>query len=317
MDSLVPFAVNIIQHVFDTIPTKEAAKADFDSRPTNAALVLSICFTTLGQDHKGKKKGASKGAADNETQGQWMKTVMENWSWSSDVLDGHCVLAESCPPSTLSMPYTTALEHLRSSLLSPYQPLRLATFRFLLLSCITRTPSQDRLLRKLQGIERISVDFEGFKERVIKISALLIETPQHDRDFDLTSIWLLSQLKVNLRPVWAPSVTALASLMKEDPAKGWDVVFRELTKASPKENNETGEKEVDKDGLGIVEPSWKDEALKHYVDPDPLDVEKSWSDGDRRAVTRAVMNLGELAEERMKLDIAKVIRDVCSVLFAH
>ncbi|KAG8952752.1 U3 snoRNP protein [Tulasnella sp. 424] len=305
VDSLVPSAVNIIRHVFDTIPTKEAAKADFDSRPTNAALILSICFTTLGQDHKGKKKGASKAVVDNETQNQWMKPVMESWSWSSDVLDGYCVFVESCPPSGLSMPYTDAFEHLRPSLLSPYQPLRLATFRFLLLPCITRTPSQDRLLRKLQSIERISVDFEGFKERVIKISALLTETPQHDRDFDLASIWLLSQLKVNLRPVWAPSVTALASLMKEDPVKGWDVVFRELIKASPKENNETGEKEVDKDGLGIVEPSWKDEALKHYVDPDPVDVEKSWSDGDRRAVTRAVMNLGELAEERMKLDIAK------------
>ncbi|KAG9022062.1 U3 snoRNP protein, partial [Tulasnella sp. UAMH 9824] len=98
---------------------------------------------------------------------------------------------------------------------------------------------------------------------------------------------------------------ALANLLKEDPVKGWDVVFRELVKASPKENEETGEKEVDTDGLGILEPSWKDEALKHYVDPDPMDVEKSWSDGDRRAVTRAVMNLGDLAEERMRLEIAK------------
>ncbi|KAG8917737.1 U3 snoRNP protein, partial [Tulasnella sp. 417] len=165
--------------------------------------------------------------------------------------------------------------------------------------------SENRLLHRLQSIERISIDFEGFKERANKISTLLIDTPQGDRDFDLMSTWLLSQLKVNLRPVWAPSVTTLADMMKEQPVKGWDFVFRELVKASPKENEQTGEKEVDKDGLGILEPSWKEEALKHHVDPDPLDVEKSWSDGDRRAVTRAVMNLGELAEQRMRLEIAK------------
>ncbi|KIO30035.1 hypothetical protein M407DRAFT_225741 [Tulasnella calospora MUT 4182] len=246
VDSLIDSTIGIIRHILDTFPTKEAAKGNFDSRPTNAALVLSICFTTLGRDHKGKKKGAATlgTVPDNEIQSWWMKAVMENWSWSSDVLDGYCASDKACPPSILRIPFATAFQHLRSSLLSPYQPLRLATFRFLLLPCITRTSSQDRLLRKLQSIEQISIDFEGFKERVNKISTLLIETPQGDRDLELTSTWLLSQLKVNLRPIWAPSVTALASLIKDEPVKGWDVVFHELVTASPKENEQTGEKEA-------------------------------------------------------------------------
>ncbi|KAG9022296.1 U3 snoRNP protein, partial [Tulasnella sp. UAMH 9824] len=163
VDSLVPSTVSIIQHVLDTFTAKEAAKSDFDSRSTNAALVLSVCLTTLGQDHKGKKKGATafETLAGSETQSRWMKAVMENWAWSSDVLDGYCAFVESCPPPSLNIPLATAFEHLRSSLLSPYQPLRLATFRYLLLPCITRAPAQDRLLRKLKSIEQVSIDFEG------------------------------------------------------------------------------------------------------------------------------------------------------------
>ncbi|KAG8997267.1 U3 snoRNP protein, partial [Tulasnella sp. 427] len=306
-DSLVSSAVSIVHHILETCSTKEAAKADFDSKPTNAALTLSICFTTLGRDHKGKKNGSGTLSTvfNLEAHDRCMKAVMENWSWSSDVLDGYCTFIESSPPSNLKISYETAFAHLRSSLLSPYQPLRLATFRFLLFPSITRTPSQDHFLRKLQSIERVSIDFEGFKERVNKISTLLVETPPRDRDFDLTSTWLLSQLKVNLRPVWAPSVNALAGLMKEDPVRGWEVLFKELAKASPKENERTGEKEVDLKGLGVLEPRWKEDALKNYTDADPMDVEKSWTDADRRTVTRVVMNLGDLADERMKLDLAK------------
>lgn len=145
-------------------------------------------------------------------------------------------------------------------------------------------------------IERIAIDFDGYKDRGNKTAQLT--TDGKVPDFEVVAPWLVAQLKVNLRPLWGPAITAMGVLLKSHSVKGWELVFGELKK--------TSEGAMDLDGLGVVAPPWG-EAFEHEEDEgEPFEVEKSWNDPERRNLSMTVLKFDDLAGQTKRREMMQV-----------
>lgn len=264
------------------------------------------------------------------------------------------------PDPSPALAFAYAFKHLRPSVLSPYQHLRLAALRFLVSSLVSRTSAQERLLQKCLDAEKCALDFSGAKERAIKLELVgmygvpskptsrkskskskkerkkdtadedaMDEGGQDDDDaeeeaeesdnalvVDVALTWLLAQLQVNIRPLWAPAVKAIAALVERVPVPGWEMLMAELTKAANaaqllgaaraknrsrkgprprveadaemQEEMNVGVRKRVLESLGVLLPEWNDE------DEDGTTVglgvgeesekEKTWRDADRTRV---------------------------------
>lgn len=247
----------------------------------------------------------------------WAKSIVEVWAWSADVLENFVSFLEArrvevsmslrqprsdilwllrarSSPSKISFSFADVFDHLRVGLLSPYQPLRLATLRFLSLPHFTRSTAQDHSLAKLIATEEVPIDFDGYKDRVNKTSILASDGKA--TEFDIVAPWLLAQLKVNLRPLWAPAITVMSGLVKSYSVNGWALVFTELLK--------TTEGGFDLDGLGVIAPLWQDAVEDE--EEEPFEAERSWNDLDGRTLKLAVMKLTDVTGRGKRKEILKV-----------
>ncbi|KAG6382181.1 armadillo-type protein [Boletus reticuloceps] len=84
--------------------------------------------------------------------------------------------------------------------------------------------------------------------------------------FSGRSGWLISQLKVNLRPLWSPAAEALSSLAKRFGNTVWECLFDELQTVT------TADKPS---GL----PEWLNENIGQDVNDDLREEERTWRDG--------------------------------------
>ena len=129
-------------------------------------------------------------------------------------------------------------------------------------------PAHDQvevLKRCLQG-EEVPIDIQGVRERVLRIGRVG-QVVGDEKGADLCARWLISQLKVNLRPLWSPAAAALASLAQRFGDLVWRLLFEELQKMSVVEtigtsesqssvereqepNGESGEDDGEDDGEG-------------------------------------------------------------------
>ena len=171
------------------------------------------------------------------------------------------------------------MDDLHDSILSPYQPVRLAALACLLLPQVERSFAEDRLLRRLLIIEEIPIDLESCKNRVHRIATL--PNDGSELDFRIVAPWILAQLKINLRPLWNPSIKVMASLMRSNPRIGWQLVFQEIEKTNVNEKNNPGS-----ESLGMMEAPWmlKDDDRS---EEETLESIGSWNEENRRQITSA------------------------------
>ncbi|KAG1734522.1 armadillo-type protein [Suillus lakei] len=252
VDSLAPLLVPIIERALNT----STPEANWQTSHANAAWVIGTCMQALS-----RCKSASW-----ETQvdlSAWTTEIVEHWSWSDKVLVGLVSLLETCPSTSQSLPIAQLYSRLQLQLLSPSRSLRSNVLGLLTSKMVKSSPVEHEALKRcLQGDE-VSLDMHGVRERVLRIGRLY----QVVRDDDSLSVdicvrWLVSQLKVNLRPIWSPASEALSSLAQKFGDVVWDVIFSELQQ--PQGANQI--------------PDWL-VATKDVENPmDPWEEERSWRD---------------------------------------
>ncbi|KAG1831616.1 armadillo-type protein [Suillus variegatus] len=264
VDSLAPLLVPIIERALNT-PTPEA---NWQASHANAAWVIGTCMQALS-----RCKSASW-----ETQvdlSAWTAEIVEHWSWSDKVLIGLVALLEACPSSSQSLPIAQLYSCLQSRLLSPSRTLRSNVLALLTSKMVKSSPAEHEALKRcLQGDE-VSLDMHGVRERVLRIGRLYqVVRDDGSLSADICIRWLVSQLKVNLRPIWSPASQALSSLAQKFGDVVWNIIFSELQQ--PQGANQI--------------PDWLTATKDDQNVMDPWEEERSWRDPTAHRVRGAAVS---------------------------
>ncbi|KAF8641440.1 hypothetical protein AX16_009953 [Volvariella volvacea WC 439] len=279
-----------------TIDTILQAVADHPSitQDRNVAWLVGACMKALG------KRGL-QGIGDNAESdiNRWVKECVEHWgSRSVEVLEGSIELLQadtkpkasakgkekdtsSRQPSsgTLQLRFDSLYEDLKPALVSHNQALRLNCLRLLSLSAHSGSEFngdsasddavRDVIRKCLQG-EEVALDVQGVRERVLRISRLPQGIPEKNSVAAEIGIrWLLGQLKVNLRPVWAPTASAIAEIGQRFGDSVWELVFHDVRtfeegfEEGEYQKNEASSVDSEQEGQSTIDPwenerSWRD-----------------------------------------------------------
>ncbi|KAG2048035.1 hypothetical protein BDR06DRAFT_943462 [Suillus hirtellus] len=264
VDSLAPLLAPIIERALNT-PTPEA---NWQASHANAAWVIGTCMQALS-----RCKSASW-----ETQvdlSAWTAEIVEHWSWSDKVLIGLVALLEACPSSSQSLPIAQLYSRLQSRLLSPSRTLRSNVLALLTSKMVKSSPVEHEALKRcLQGDE-VSLDMHGVRERVLRIGRLYqVVRDDGSLSADICIRWLVSQLKVNLRPIWSPASQALSSLAQKFGDVVWNIIFSELQQPQ---------------GADQI-PDWLTATKDDQNVMDPWEEERSWRDPTAHRVRGAAVS---------------------------
>ncbi|KAK7030946.1 U3 snoRNP protein [Paramarasmius palmivorus] len=192
----------------------------------------------------------------------WTKSCLQKWSWSKYVLHGIVKLLNARGDQGIEISFADAYSSTKDSLLSHSHDLRLSTLQFLAL-CPSSSESTKQVVRRcLQG-EEVSLDVQGVRERVLHIGKVAQVTKEGDEvGAEICARWLLSQLKVNLRPLWSPSSKAIAEHAERFGDTTWNLLFQEVQEASRSSNSEAMGGDVVDEGenkdVWEEERSWRD-----------------------------------------------------------
>jgi U3 small nucleolar RNA-associated protein 20 len=149
---------------------------------------------------------------------------------------------------------------------------------YLLSSPLVNTgPSQELVLSRLLQAEEVPIDAQSSRERVLRVTQLERVIPGDDAVIsDLAVRWLVSQLKVGLRPVWLPTVHALEKLSERCGETVWRVVFGELKAVVGSSNPESV-------------PDWMKDINDAADDVDEVrESERSWRDPSAHKIRSAL-----------------------------
>jgi U3 small nucleolar RNA-associated protein 20 len=186
------------------------------------------------------------------------------------------------------MSFEEAYQLLSSQVLSHSHVLRLGIAEFLASSAIGSTPSERQLLEKLLRAEQVPLDVQGVRERTLRISRLSQFIPDGDTLVSQLCVrWLVAQLKVGLRPVWAPAAKEIALVGERCGETVWRIVFDELACAARPGDDEP-------------RPAWMVPASTDHDVDDVREEERSWRDPSAHRVRSSVMVWNGSAELRWK-----------------
>ncbi|KZV87291.1 hypothetical protein EXIGLDRAFT_773803 [Exidia glandulosa HHB12029] len=133
---------------------------------------------------------------------RWMR---DEWT-----MDGLAMLLEACGATAPTVDLTDALR-------SHKRRLRLAALRLL---------PADAVQRHMLAAENEPLDVSGSRGRAVRVTKL--PSLVGETSLPVALAWLLGQLKVNLRPIWDPTVKALAELASRFSEDVWDAVWAQL-----------------------------------------------------------------------------------------
>ncbi|KIJ63496.1 hypothetical protein HYDPIDRAFT_133895 [Hydnomerulius pinastri MD-312] len=253
--------IGLVERMLDEPQPEEAWRASH----ANAAWVLWACLHALAKTKNGPWREHVDLAA-------WTTRVAGRWSWSEGVMDGLASLFHSSAPTKEDLLFSELYPRLQSCILSHSRSLRLSALKILSSKLVKSSPGErDVLKRCLQG-EEVSLDVHGVRERVLRIGRIgQVVKDDEPLAADLCIRWLISQLKVNLRPLWSPAAEALSSLAKRLGDPVWACIFEELQVVTQLEN-----------GAGV--PEWLREHTAHDEGDDPWEEERTWRDGTAHKV---------------------------------
>ncbi|PCH35508.1 hypothetical protein WOLCODRAFT_125908 [Wolfiporia cocos MD-104 SS10] len=154
---------------------------------------------------------------------------------------------------------------MQSLLLSHSRALRLAALRFLNTWLVESSTGTAEVLKHCLQTEEVPLDLQSSRERVHRISRLPVVIKDDDEvGVDAACRWLIAQLKVNLRPLWAAAASALSTLAERFGDLVWRLLFEQLQAVAnstvevntPEWLKNDDEEQGDK--IWEVERTWKD-----------------------------------------------------------
>ncbi|KAH7909651.1 armadillo-type protein [Hygrophoropsis aurantiaca] len=256
----VPSFSQLIIQIVDGLLDSPDPEGDWTSTHANAAWIIGACIHALAEN-------------DPESWGgqvdlnKWAKKIMESWSWSELVLQSFVLLLKIRPAKSTIFSFSDLYPYLKSHIISHSRSLRLSAMKLLSSSFVQSSPGEQEVLKRcLQG-EEVSLDVHGVRERVLRIGRVgQVVKEDEPLAADLCVRWLLSQLKVNLRPIWSPASEAVSSLAPRFDHCVWELVFFELQSTSDH-------------GTTKPAPEWLKESSNDQNNADdPWEDERSWRD---------------------------------------
>ncbi|KAF8706717.1 Down-regulated in metastasis, partial [Rhizoctonia solani] len=194
---------------------------------------------------------------------------VERWWWSSSVMGALPKLQVLLASVTTAIPLDRILPHLLTPLTSHSHTLRSGALHILAGPCIIRSPAQTTSLSRIITAEQVPLTVQSSRERVVNIGKVADASGSIDGDnmHKIATRWLVGQLKINLRPLWSPTIQTLGVLASTGGygEEIWDVVFSELEK-------------VCRDPSAFELRSPKLDEHKEYKDEMEIDEEASQSD---------------------------------------
>ncbi|BEI87998.1 uncharacterized protein CcaverHIS019_0107160 [Cutaneotrichosporon cavernicola] len=178
---------------------------------------------------------------DNNT----LKVLVRNWHWSREVLAQVADLAEHWPETMKDVGVGVLLPNLMSSDSS----LRLSSIRAL---AVAGEPDAGAIWNQCKAIEQAEMSLKNTRDRTTQIARLgrqlgTLTDPNESVQWAIN--YLIAQLKVNFRPVWAESVTVLTSLVGDHAESIWTTVWDQLQKTTIAEDSVMPD-------LGVSYPDW-------------------------------------------------------------
>ncbi|CAE6411743.1 unnamed protein product [Rhizoctonia solani] len=240
-------------------------------------------------------------------------TLVERWWWSQSVMGALPRLQTLLTSVTSTVPLSDILPHLLIPLSSHSHTLRSSALQLLAGPCVARSPAQTTALSRIIAAETTPLTVQSSRERVVNTGKVINANGMIEGDEMQTIIirWLVAQLKINLRPLWAPAIQTLGTLVSAGGCgeEVWDVLFSELERVcrDPSAFELRSPKLVD--GTENIEKMEVDEETDHSA---------SWEEGERtwrcpaaikfiRTVRRWEVNTAPSLEEpepRDRLDLA-------------
>ncbi|VDB91474.1 unnamed protein product, partial [Peniophora sp. CBMAI 1063] len=209
LPSVSPVLVPLIERALSAPEPKKSAKA---------AWVVSAGIRAIAESKGGK--GKAGGALSAEDVGRWARTILDRWAWSESTLSSLSALLDTGIKPTPPLPFTQTYATLKHHILSHSRRHRQSALSILSFTG-GRTATQTRVLDALRTAESVEVDVQSARERVVRISRIpniLGGLAAGDEgsvtvEGDMVVRWLAAQLKVGLRPAWAPACKALGEVV--------------------------------------------------------------------------------------------------------
>ncbi|KAG8773851.1 U3 snoRNP protein [Ceratobasidium sp. 428] len=157
--------------------------------------------------------------------------MVKKWGWSESVMGALVGLQPLLASKSQSIPLNELLSYLLAPLTSHSRILRSSALHLLSGPCVSRSPEQTDVLSRLVAAEHVPLTVRGVRERVVKTGKVAAGSVAGKGMKEVVVRWLVAQLKINLRPLWAPAIQALGTLASANGcAEVWSVVFEELEK---------------------------------------------------------------------------------------
>ncbi|KAG8720081.1 U3 snoRNP protein [Ceratobasidium sp. 395] len=168
--------------------------------------------------------------AAGEVRGIELVEMVKKWGWSENVMGALVELQPVLASKSQSTPLNALLPHLLAPLTSHSRILRSSALHLLSGPCVSRSPEQTDVLSRLAAAEDVPLTVQGVRERVVKTGKVVAGSVAGEEMKEVVVRWLVAQLTINLRPLWAPAIQALGTLASASGCaeEVWSVVFGEL-----------------------------------------------------------------------------------------
>ncbi|KAL5498462.1 UTP20 [Sanghuangporus vaninii] len=217
--NLIPPLISFTQRILDS---QADAETEYSTSWANETQVLGQLIRILSTSKH-------KSLLSESCTMKIICTGIRRWSWSEHVLEGIAELAKSCLHShseTIQDRNIVVLQ-LTRNLNSHSHIIRRSSLELLNLPGVVSELIMDAVKRCLAA-ELVPLSVQGVKERVLLTGKVGKSTVDDEQATRICGNWLLGQLKVCLRPIWAPAGQALADLAQRFPDVVWSIVYPEL-----------------------------------------------------------------------------------------
>ena len=162
---------------------------------------------------------------------------------------------------------------LMQNLLSHSHVLRRCSLDLLSMPLFRKNMESNALQACLEA-ENIPISVQGVRERVLATSRVgRGASTDGDEAKRIRIFWLLGQLKVGLRPLWAAAIDALALISQASGENVWNMVFEQLSN-------------IESTAKVFVRPLWDSD--EEHLGDDINETEKMWRDPSAHKLRIAV-----------------------------
>ncbi|CAE6338688.1 unnamed protein product [Rhizoctonia solani] len=201
---------------------------------------------------------------------------IERWWWSPSVMGALSKFQGLLASTSAAIPLDRALPHLLTPLTSHSRIVRSSALDILAGPCVTRSATQTAYLSRIVAAEEVPLTIQSSRERVVNIGKVIDASGSvgGDNMHKIVARWLIAQLKINLRPLWNPTIQTLGTLASTGGCgeEIWGVVYSELERVcrdpsvfelrSPKtgkDQEHVDEMEIDQETVMSHADEWEEE----------------------------------------------------------